>query len=132
MPGGARLDAPGTLHHVMLRGIERGNIVYEDEDREDFLARMGDHAQATGTGVYAWALMDNHAHILLRSGTEGLQVFMRRFLTGYAVAFNRRHGAATGTCFRIATNPSSARASGPNVPICQNRLTGYSIYALGR
>ena len=90
MPGGARLDAPGTLHHVMLRGIERGNIVYEDEDREDFLARMGDHAQATGTGVYAWALMDNHAHILLRSGTEGLPVFMRRFLTGYAVVCQGR------------------------------------------
>ena len=91
MPRGARLDAPGTLHHVMLRGMERGNIVYEDEDREDFLARMGAHAQATGTGVYAWALMDNHAHILIRSGTEGLPVFMRCFLTGYAVAFNRRH-----------------------------------------
>jgi hypothetical protein len=29
MSGGARLDAPGTLHHVMLRGIERGNIVYD-------------------------------------------------------------------------------------------------------
>lgn len=91
MPRGARLDAPGTLHHVMLRGIERGDIVYDDEDREDFLARLGDQAKATETGVYAWALMDNHAHILLRSGTEGLPVFMRRFLTGYAVAFNHRH-----------------------------------------
>ena len=30
MPRGARLDAPGTLHHVMLRGIERGNIVNAD------------------------------------------------------------------------------------------------------
>ena len=92
MPRGARLDAPGTLHHVMLRGIERGNIVYDDEDREDFLSRLGDQAQSTGTRVYAWALMDNHAHILNRSGDEGLPVFMRRFLTGYAVAFNRRHG----------------------------------------
>lgn len=91
MPRGARLDAPGTLHHVMLRGIERGNIVYDDEDREDFLGRMGKTAQATATSVYAWALMDNHAHILLRSGTEGLPAFMRRFLTGYAVSFNRRH-----------------------------------------
>ena len=109
MPRGARLDAPGTLHHVMLRGIERGDIVYQDEDREDFLARIGDQAQATGTRVFAWALMDNHAHILLRSGDEGLPVFMRRFLTGYAVAFNRRHGRDTGTCFRTATNPSSAR-----------------------
>ncbi len=92
MPRGARLDAPGTLHHVMLRGIERGNIVYDDEDREDFLTRLSDQAQTTGTCLYAWALMDNHAHILLRSGHEGLPVFMRRFLTGYAVAFNRRHG----------------------------------------
>ena len=92
MPRGARLDSAGTLHHVMLRGIERGDIVYEDEDREDFVDRMGNQARATGTCVYAWALMNNHAHILLRSGDEGLPVFMRRFLTGYAVAFNRRHG----------------------------------------
>jgi len=92
MPGGGRLDARGTLHHVMLRGIERGDIVYEDEDREDFADRIGDQARATGTCVYAWALMNNHAHILLRRGDDGLPVFMRRFLTGYAVALNRRHG----------------------------------------
>ena len=90
MPRQARVRTDNRLYHVMLRGIKRGDIVYEDEDREDFLARMGDHAQATGTGVYAWALMDNHAHILLRSGTEGLPVFMRRFLTGYAVVCQGR------------------------------------------
>ena len=41
MPRGPRLDAPGTLHHVMLRGIERRRIVDNDTDREDFLTRMG-------------------------------------------------------------------------------------------
>ena len=41
MPRGARLDAPGTLHHVMLRGIERGNIVYDDEDREEQREKYG-------------------------------------------------------------------------------------------
>ncbi len=35
--------------------------------------------------------MTNHAHILLRSGTHGLSRFMRRFLTGHAIAYNRRH-----------------------------------------
>jgi REP element-mobilizing transposase RayT len=75
----------------MLRGIERGDIVGGDEDREDFVTRLGDLAQATQTAIYAWALMDNHAHILLRSGSQGLSLFMRRFLTGYAVSFNRRH-----------------------------------------
>jgi len=91
MPRSARLDAPGTLHHVIVRGIERGDIVSDDDDRENFVTRMGDCAQATGTRIYAWALMDNHAHVLLRSGPEGLPSFMRRFLTGYAVSFNRRH-----------------------------------------
>lgn len=91
MPRGPRLDAPGTLHHVILRGIEKRRIVDDDEDREDFTARMGAIALDTGTSVYAWALMTNHAHILLRSSTAGLPTFMRRFLSGYAVFYNRRH-----------------------------------------
>ena len=70
MPRGARLDAPVTLHHVMLQGIELGNIVNDDQDREDFLARMGDHLRVTTTCVYAWTPMDSSAHILLRGGTE--------------------------------------------------------------
>ena len=91
MPRGARLDAPGTLHHVMVRGIEGMNIVEDDEDREYFVTRLGLVATATGTSLYAWALMSNHAHMLLRSGAAGLSTFMRKLLTGYASYFNRRH-----------------------------------------
>lgn len=91
MPRGPRLDAPGTLHHVMLRGIEKRDIVTDDRDRLDFVARMGKLAQETGTTIYAWALLNNHAHILLRSGSARLSTFMRRMLTGYASNYNRRH-----------------------------------------
>lgn len=91
MPRGPRLDAPGTLHHVIVRGIERRVIVDDDKDREDFVTRMGLIALDTETSIYAWALMTNHAHILLRSSTAGLPTFMRRFLTGYAISYNRRH-----------------------------------------
>ena len=91
MPRQARLDAPGTLHHVILRGIDRGQIVVDREDREAFVARLGDIATATGTTLYAWALLPNHAHLLLRSGPQGLPQFMRRLLTGYALTYNRRH-----------------------------------------
>ena len=91
MPRGARLDAPGTLHHVMVRGIEGMNIVEDDKDREYFVTRLGLVATGTGTSVYAWALMSNHAHMLLRSGSAGLSTFMRKLLTGYASYFNRRH-----------------------------------------
>jgi REP element-mobilizing transposase RayT len=47
--------------------------------------RLGDVALATDTDIYAWALLPNHAHILLRSGPAGLPRFMRRLLIGYAI-----------------------------------------------
>ncbi len=91
MPRQTRLDAPGTLHHVIIRGIEKRKIVDKQADREDFVPRMGLIAINTETIIYAWALMKNHAHILLRSSAVGLSKFMRRFLTGYAVNYNYRH-----------------------------------------
>jgi REP element-mobilizing transposase RayT len=91
MPRQARLDAPDTLHHVIVRGIEKQRIVNDRKDREEFVSRLGEVASQTGTKMYAWALMTNHAHILLRSGPKGLPGFMRRFLTGYAITYNIRH-----------------------------------------
>jgi len=91
MPRQARLDAPGTLHHVMLRGIEKRRIVDDNEDRQNFVKRLGDLAEETATKVYAWSLLNNHAHLLLGSGPLGLPKFMRRLLTGYAVTYNLRH-----------------------------------------
>jgi REP element-mobilizing transposase RayT len=91
MPRQARLDAPGTLHHVIMRGIERREIVSDNTDRQNFVSRMGTIAQETGTSIYAWVLMTNHAHILLRSGSFGLSQYMRRLLSGYAISYNRRH-----------------------------------------
>lgn len=48
-------------------------------------------AVETETTIYAWALLPNHAHALIRSGPSGISKFMRRLLTGYAVYYNRRH-----------------------------------------
>jgi hypothetical protein len=59
MPRQARLDAPGTVHHVILRGLERRAIVKDDVDREAFVTRLGAMAQATGTPIYGWALLPN-------------------------------------------------------------------------
>lgn len=91
MPRQARLDAPGTLHHVMIRGIERSPIFKDDQDRLDFTSRMGMLAKETGTKILAWALMRNHVHLLFFSGSAGISKFIRRLLTGYALRYNRRH-----------------------------------------
>ena len=91
MPRQARLDAPGTLHHVIIRGIEKRRIFDDDEDKQGFLSRLDGLVTETGTRIYAWSLMTNHAHLLLRTSSYGLPRFMRRLLTGYAVTYNLRH-----------------------------------------
>ena len=91
MPRLARLDAPGIIHHIMIRGIERRKIFKDDKDRENFLERLSKLLPEAQTACYAWTLMPNHAHLLLRTGNVGISTLMRRLLTGYAVSFNRRH-----------------------------------------
>jgi putative transposase len=94
MPRGPRLDQPGALHHVMARGIERRDIFVDDSDREDFAERLGRLASNRALDVYAWALMPNHVHLLVRTRTRSLASSMRSLLGGYATVYNRRHGRA--------------------------------------
>jgi REP element-mobilizing transposase RayT len=91
MPRSARLDAPGALHHIIIRGIEQRQIFKDDNDREDFLARLEKLLPVTKTSCFAWALIPNHAHFLFRTGDVPLATLMRRLLTGYVIYFNHRH-----------------------------------------
>ena len=91
MPRKARIDAPGALHHIIVRGIERRNIFEDDTDRLNFLDRLGKILGETSTQCFAWALIPNHFHLLLRTGAYPLSTVMRRLLTGHAMNFNRRH-----------------------------------------
>lgn len=91
MPRKSRIDAPGTLHHIITRGIERRDIFKDDHDRDNFINRLGGILEETETRCLAWALMSNHFHLLLKTGKDPIATVMRRVLTGYAVSYNRRH-----------------------------------------
>jgi putative transposase len=91
LPRKSRLDAEGAIHHIIVRGIEQRRIFDDDGDRRNFVSRMAKIAVESETTIYAWALLPNHAHVLMRSGPLGISKFMRRLLTGYAVYYNRRH-----------------------------------------
>ncbi len=91
MPRQARLDAPGVLQHIMIRGIERRKIFINKRDREDFLERLAKLLPQTETTCYAWVFIPNHAHFLFKTGLSPISTIMRRLLTGYAVSFNLRH-----------------------------------------
>ena len=91
MPIQPRLDAPDLLQHVMARGIERTRIYRDDKDRKSFLERLADILEEMQTQCYAWALIPNHFHLLIRTGASPLSKVIRRLMTGYAVTFNKRH-----------------------------------------
>ncbi len=91
MPRQARIDAPGAIQHIMVRGIERRTIFHDDRDRDAFVERLRRTLVDSATPCYGWALMPNHAHLLLRTGQVPMATTMRRLLTGYAGTFNRRH-----------------------------------------
>lgn len=91
MPRQSRLELPGSLHHIMARGINGQDIFSDEKDFKHFRDRLGDLVSQSSNQCFAWVLMKNHFHLLLRSGDEPLSRMMRRLLTGHAVSFNRRH-----------------------------------------
>lgn len=92
MPRQARIDGAGALHHIICRGIERREIFSDDQDRDDFASRLESVLGKTSTQCYAWALIPNHFHLLLQTGSVPVATVMRKLLTGYATKFNHRHG----------------------------------------
>ena len=91
MPRKARIDASGALHHIICRGIEKRNIFRYDTDKNDFIDRLSRVVSETQTSCYAWALLNNHLHLLLRTGNVPIAKVMQKILTGYVVSFNRRY-----------------------------------------
>ena len=94
MPRQKRLNLPGTVFHVIGRGIERRSIFVDQEDYGDFLRRLGSGLEKTKSRCYAWALMPNHFHLLVRCLELPLSELMRRIMGSYAGYFNRRHRQA--------------------------------------
>lgn len=108
MPRKSRIDAPCALHHVIVRGIERGKIFKDDEDRDSFLERLGTILKESDTRCFAWALIPNHficwfkpVKCRLPQSCDGYWQDMPFIITG-----------ATGvrvTFFRTDTSPFYAR-----------------------
>jgi len=99
MPRLARLDAPGILHHVMGRGIERKQIFINVTDRSDFIDLLPALTEEGAMDVYAWVLMPNYFHLLCKTHNRALSSSMRKILIRL-----RRITAAMGIYFRTDTS----------------------------
>jgi len=92
MPRTARLDAPGSIHHVWARGIEGRALFQLADHRRDFFERLSRILPESGIRCLAYALMSNHFHLIVETGATPLSHAMRRLHTGFAMRFNGREG----------------------------------------
>jgi REP element-mobilizing transposase RayT len=86
-----RIDFPGAFHHVYARGIEKRDIVADQEDRHELRRRILLNLKRFNAGCLAWAFLPNHFHILFQSESANLADFMRCLMSGYSIYFNRKY-----------------------------------------
>ena len=91
MPRQLRVQFPGAIYHVTIRGNGRDDIFVNDHDRERFLRRLAESLETYGVRLYLFCLMSNHVHLVLETPRGNLSRFMQSVETGYTVYYNFRH-----------------------------------------
>ncbi|MCL4808310.1 MAG: transposase [Thermoanaerobaculia bacterium] len=89
-----RLDAAGTVTHVIARGNERRPLFRDDADREKYLELLAEACERHGVRVFAYCLMPNHVHLALQTGAAPVSGFVHELHSRYARYFNRRYDRA--------------------------------------
>ena len=91
MPRSARRQSETGVFHVMLRGVNRADLFQDSEDCERFLAILRQCKAVCGFELFAWCLMGNHVHLLIRPGREPLSLVFKRIGCRYVYWFNRKY-----------------------------------------
>jgi putative transposase len=86
-----RVDYPGAMHHVFIRGVARTVVAVDDSDYEHSLMLLGRALPRFGLRCHAWCYLPNHSHLLVTSDLGILSRGMHWLGTCTAQAFNRRH-----------------------------------------
>jgi REP element-mobilizing transposase RayT len=86
-----RIEYEGALYHLLSRGNEQGDIFYDNTDRGRFLDTIGELSERFVVDIFAYVLMDNHYHLLLKTRRANLSKAMQWFGTTYTRRFNNRH-----------------------------------------
>lgn len=91
MPRKARQKSESGIYHVIMRGINRQTIFEDEEDYEKFIRTILKYKETSGYEIYAYCLMSNHVHLLLKTGQEPLEQVMRRVCGSYVYWYNWKY-----------------------------------------
>ena len=91
MPRQARKKSNSGVYHIMLRGINRQQIFEDEEDRQHFIETLESYKDICGYTIYAYCLMGNHIHILLKEGKEDLTLVFKRIAGHFVYWYNWKY-----------------------------------------
>lgn len=101
MPRQPRTESGTGIFHVMMRGINHQNIFEDEEDNYQFIntldrmrVRYDDEGNPCGSNCtyYAYCLMSNHFHLLIRERDEKVGDTVKRIASSYVYYYNRKYG----------------------------------------
>lgn len=92
MPRRGREKSQSGIYHIILRGMNRQTIFEEEDDAIKFLQTLKEAKDKSGCKLYAYCLMSNHIHLLLREEEEELGIIMRRIGASYVYWYNGKYG----------------------------------------
>ena len=96
MPSRKQPLKQGYFYHIFNRGFDKQTIFLECRDYKRFIENMKRYKEEfDGINIYAWCLLPNHFHLLLKSDKSGLEIssFMRKLQQSYAMYFKTKYKA---------------------------------------
>lgn len=91
MPRKARVKSKSRIYHIMLRGANRQEIFHDDDDRITLLDILNKYKIKSEIILYAWCLMDNHVHLLIKEGKEDISITMKRIGVSFVKYYNWKY-----------------------------------------
>jgi REP element-mobilizing transposase RayT len=95
----ARQRCESGIYHIVLRGVNRVDIFFDDDDNLRFLETLDKKKQNHEYWLYGYCLMSNHVHLLVREKEDSISRTMSRIGTSYAKWYNQKY-SRSGNVFQ--------------------------------
>ncbi|MGE6203843.1 transposase [Guptibacillus hwajinpoensis] len=94
MPRKARQKSGTGIYHIIFRGANRQEIFHDNEDRLQFLQTLEKYSSLYKVKIYAWCLMSNHVHLLLKEGTEDISITIKRIAVSFVKYYHFKYNTS--------------------------------------
>jgi len=123
--GKIRRQSEVGIYHIYLRGNSRSIIFYDDEDRRQFCRCLERAREKHNAKIYAYVLMDNHIHMLIKC--DLIDKFVSSIMVSFVMVYNKKYKLTDRLCqspYSSAVKDSYKKIRNSLIYILQNPIKG--------